>query len=261
MTPADTLLLKATDTLTSDSLAADSVAGDTIPSMVFLNPAPLHSSTTHQPQLAINSWISLTLLLLLAAACIRFRGNPKFITNLFRELTDVRERENAFDDTVRETSFMTLLNIICAASIAVILYITATPEAPDIRAALLCLCASSAYCLFMPPIYWSIGDIFSDRLHAGMWVRGFLASQALLGIGLFPVALVALFYPEAGSIILPLSFLLLLCAKILFISKGFRIFFTKYSSWVTFLYYLCSIEIVPLILTYSLSRFLILNCL
>ncbi|MDE5870106.1 MAG: DUF4271 domain-containing protein, partial [Muribaculaceae bacterium] len=38
--------------------------------------------------------------------------------------------------------------------------------------------------------------------------------------------------------------------KIMFIYKGFRIFFNQISSWMLFLYYLCSVEIVPLILTY-----------
>lgn len=264
MTPTDTLvtaadtLVTAADTLVTDSIATDSTA-DTLKALVLTDPAPLHDAHQYVSPQASASWILVGLLLLFAILCFKLRGNPKFFFNLIHDLTDVRERENAFDETVRETSFLTLLNILCAAVGGILIYISLEPCYLTITGPLLCIGAAVAYGLFMPPAYWCVGNVFSDRLHAKMWSRGFLASQSLLGVALLPLAMAALFYPEARNILFLLALLFLIAAKLLFISKGFRIFFTKYSSWVTFLYYLCSLEIVPLILTYALARFLILN--
>lgn len=229
--------------------------------MIMENPAPLHEGSSHVSPAAANSWTLLVLFLLFAAVCYKIKNNDKYFSYLFRDLTNVRERGNAFDDTVRETTFVTLLNILCAVSAAIIIYSSLAASMPTITAApflsfLLCLAATSAYCLILPPVYWFVGDIFSDRNHAKIWTNGFLASQGVLGVALFPLALVSLFYPGARHILLPVSIIILIIVKLLFITKGFRIFFTKYSSWVTFLYYLCSLEIVPLILTFVAASYL-----
>ncbi|MDE6338919.1 MAG: DUF4271 domain-containing protein [Muribaculaceae bacterium] len=49
--------------------------------------------------------------------------------------------------------------------------------------------------------------------------------------------------------------------KIVFIYKGFRIFFQQLRSWLLFLCYLCSLEIVPLILAYLLAYQICVNLL
>lgn len=245
-----------------DSLATDSVATASPPALILSNPAPLHEEHPHTSPATANSWILLVLFLLFAAVCFKIKNNSKYFTYLFRDLTNVRERSNAFDDTVRETSFVTLLNVLCAVSAAILIYSSLTPHIPGavsspLLSFLLCLGATSAYCLILPPVYWLVGDIFSDQNHAKMWVNGFLASQGVLGVALFPPAIVSLFYPGAVHIIIPVSLIILIIVKLLFITKGFRIFFTKYSSWITFLYYLCSLEIVPLILTFVSASFLV----
>ena len=67
---------------------------------------------------------------------------------------------------------------------------------------------------------------------------------------LFPLSLVALNYPKWDVPVLLIAAGVFVIGKIVFLYKGFRIFFTQISSWLLFLYYLCSLEIVPLILTY-----------
>ena len=49
------------------------------------------------------------------------------------------------------------------------------------------------------------------------------------------------------------GFAMLILVKFVFIIKGFRIFFTESSLWVVFLYYLCSLEIVPMVITFGLA--------
>lgn len=253
----NTLLIS--DSLLSDTLTADTVVTESLPpAMVYGNPVTLHEAHEHLSPAAANSWVLLALFMLFAAVCFRFKSNTKYFQNLLHELIDVRERANAFDDTVRETSFMWLLNAVCCIAGGIILdraLAGATPST-SILALLGCIGATAIYCTLMPCLYWLVGDIFTDRLHAKMWTQGFLASQAVLGVALLPLSLIAIFYP-GSTVLLPLTAVVIIIAKILFISKGFRIFFSNYAYWVTFLYYLCSLEVVPLILLVVLASRLV----
>ncbi len=205
------------------------------------------------------------LFLLFCIIGLRFRNNSKYIGALMRNLVEVRLRSNVFDETVRETSFIVLLNLLwsCSAGIVLCALLDYTlPDNPAFSFGLTALttkpAASTALCMGvmilytcgMALAYLTVGTVFSDKVHATMWLKGFTASQGLLGWVFFPIALLLLFYPHWYEELLWIALISFLIAKFVFIWKGFRIFFTQFSSWVLFLYYLCSLEIVPLILTY-----------
>ncbi len=101
--------------------------------------------------------------------------------------------------------------------------------------------------------YTVVGKVFSDSLHTWLWVRGYTAGTGLGGAVFFPLALSALAYPQFTTPIVIIAFAMLILVKLIFIIKGFRIFFTESSLWVVFLYYLCSLEIVPLVITFGLA--------
>ena len=241
----------------ADSLAADTAVHRTVTGIVLVDPHPRHDATPRRTDHTDLSWVLLGIFAVFALICLRMSRNSEFFKSLLRDLTSVRERHNIFDDTVRETSFLLLLTVMCAITEAVLLYTVMLsfgllPAAlTPTRGMLLCLAATGAYCILMPGVYWLMGRIFSDGLRTRIWLRGFTASQGLLGLSLLPLALIALFYPAATGVVLPLAGALFAIVKIIFISKGFRIFFTDFSSWLLFLYYLCSLELVPLILTYT----------
>ncbi|MDE7160810.1 MAG: DUF4271 domain-containing protein [Muribaculaceae bacterium] len=195
-----------------------------------------------------SSWVTGGLLLLFCIVALRFRNNYRYIVGLIRDLTEVRERHNMFDDTVRETSFLVLLNLLQGGCAGVVLAY-ALFDAPSPLQTALCTGACLVYTLVMWMAYSIVGNVFSDRVHTRMWVRGFISSQGLLSLPLLPVALLCLCYPGEAHTLILTGLGCLICAKLVFIWKGFRIFFTQISSWVLFLYYLCSLEIVPLILT------------
>ena len=96
--------------------------------------------------------------------------------------------------------------------------------------------------LFM---YRLIGFTFSDDKLTDLWVGGFLSSQAALGLLLFPIAVITLVFPATIKMMLMMSIILYILARIIFISKGFRIFFNNLSSSIYFILYLCAVEIVP----------------
>ena len=217
------------------------------------------------------SWILTGLFLLFCIIGLRFRNNSKYIGALLRNLVEVRLRSNFFDETVRESSFMVLLNLLwsCSAGIVLCGLLEYTlPTSPSSGAGIAALATKPALCTavcmgimtlytcLMALAYLTVGTVFSDVVHARMWVKGFTASQGLLSVVFFPLALMLIYYPEWSSYLLWTALGCFLLAKFVFIWKGFRIFFTQFSSWVLFLYYLCSLEIVPLILTYWAARLL-----
>lgn len=103
------------------------------------------------------------------------------------------------------------------------------------------------YYIFQFGVYRLIGYVFADRNATRQWLRGFNASQILLGWTLVLPALAVLFYPATIPYLLPAAVVLYILARILFFSKGFRIFYHGFSSLLYFILYLCSVEIVPLI--------------
>ncbi len=204
-------------------------------------------------------------ILLFCVIGIRFHNNSKYITTMLRNLIDVRVRTNVFDDTVRETSFMVLLNFLWSCSAGILLYGLLCATVPDNPAAsfgisglhthpalsmAICIGVGIVYTCFMAVAYFMVGTVFAGKIKARLWLKGYTAGQGFLSFVYFFLALLLISHPEWGVGILWVAAGWLILAKIVFIWKGFRIFFTQISSWVLFLYYLCSLEIVPLILTY-----------
>lgn len=248
------------DSVAVDSAAVDSVAIDTA-----------HHDTTYvlvvepmtRPELSRHdagasrqdgvSWIIASFLLLFVVVAIRFRNNSKYLGALLRSAIEVRERGNVFDDTVKETSFMIILNIFWGLCAGMMLYmlVGGRPDSPGAAAGMgIGIGLALAYEILIILAYWMVGNVFSDSLHTRMWVRGYLSATGLTTLVLFPVVLMAVCYPGQASIFLWIGLIAFIIGKIVFIWKGFRIFFNEISAWVLFLYYLCSLEIVPLILLY-----------
>ncbi len=67
------------------------------------------------------SWIILILFSLFLLACFRVRGNLKFVGSFFSDLVTVRERDNLFDTTVRETSLIFMMLLLSGCSFGVLL--------------------------------------------------------------------------------------------------------------------------------------------
>ena len=216
------------------------------------------------------SWVYVILFTVFFLTCVRVRGNYKFLGAFFRDLAVVRERENLFDATMRETSFIFLALLLSGCSIGVLLcravevFGADMPVKAEIPAFgfsiggtllsnLVCMALACGYIGAMWVCYTVVGKVFSDTLHTWLWVRGFTAGTGLAAAVFFPLALLALAYPPYVRLILLAALAMLILVKFLFIVKGFRIFFSESSLWVVFLYYLCSLEIVPLVITFGLA--------
>lgn len=205
------------------------------------------------------SWVVAALTLLFCVAGLRYKSNARYLRGLLREMVEVRERNNMFDDTVRETSFMFLLMLLCAGSTGMLLCSALSVSgvlsgAVSVIPLLVCTGCASAYFLLMPLLYRGFATVFVGPALAKEWVKGFMAGAGLLALPLFPAALMSLFGTASAGVVLGLAAMCFFVVKILFICRAFRIFMTESSSWVLFLYYLCTLEIIPLIITCSAAR-------
>lgn len=264
-------LSKAADTLSQhDTLAADTVVSDTMVDKgmhtgLLLDPDPVATAKARPDATEGDSWVMLGLIVMFVAVCLRIKSNFRYISALLSDLVEVRERHNVFDDTVRETSLLVMLNVLWAFCTGVLsfkalcYYGLIHPASGGMQSvAMIGICAgmSLVYTLFKTIAYTLVGNVFSDGFHTRMWVKGYLAGQGLMAVAFFPLALCSLCYEEWNSGLLITAAVVFILGEIIFIYKGFRIFFTQISSWVLFLYYLCSLEIVPLILAVMLTAFL-----
>ena len=217
------------------------------------------------------SFIITALFILFFIIAVRFRHNNKYISVIWHNITGSRTRHNVFDDTVRESSFVILLNAMWCLCAGVVLYRLIAVSWPDAATSsflppplspgltvTICTATAIVYTLFMTTAYFIVGNVFSGREETMLWIKGYSATQGIMGIVWFPLALLFICYPDATIPFLWCALVSFIALKMLFIWKGMRIFFSKSSSWVLFLYYLCSLEIVPLILAY-ISALLLLR--
>lgn len=205
------------------------------------------------------SWVITGMLLLFLSVAFRMRRNFKYLKALLHETVNSRTRQNMFVDTARETTFALLLNLLCVACCGLLLAQGAdlirtgdTPPAGEFPPGLwTCLGLSAGYWLLQWIAYLIIGHTFTTPAGANLWLQGFKACSGLLGLVLFPLALVGVFYPTGLTWVLTASLTLYFSARVLFIFKGIRIFSARRTYYILFLYYLCSVEIVPLLLLWQ----------
>lgn len=207
--------------------------------------------------LGSNSVVLCIIMAMILIVIFNLREYPRFFSTFIGDLVSRRKRSNLFDErTVNETRVMGVFILqLCMCQALLLLPLlrgagmsisnSIAPVAIAILAGIglvYYLCQLGAYSL--------IGYVFADKDDARLWIRGYNASQALLGWTLVLPALAVLFYPSTTVYLVPVGIVLYIIARIIFLSKGFRLFYQGMSSLLYFVLYLCSVEIVPLIIAY-----------
>lgn len=184
-----------------------------------------------------------------------------FVKTFRQNLMSVRRRANAFDEhTMSETGITLSLVLLACLCEGILMYFgaraggLATVSSPFMAIGGFTIVAI-LFMLFQTASYATTGYAFTDFRNTGQWLKGFMASQALLGLGLTVPSLWLLFNPGAYEVMLWLGASMYILARIFFVCKGFRIFYTNLFSLVYFILYLCTLEIVPLIILLRMARF------
>lgn len=176
------------------------------------------------------------------------------------DLWSLRSRENVFDDTAsgrRRVQWVLALQY--AAYVGLLLYAIVEPvpeTAPPLamRHIVAMMTVAAGYYVFQLGVYNVLAYTFAPDAEAGhRWVDGFQASQGLTGLVLAVPVLVMVFYPDAFVPCMAAAVTVYFLGRLIFIIKGFRIFYTGYTSLVYFILYLCTLEIVPVLCILALA--------
>lgn len=222
-------------------------AEDTAGSIVGVLPEPLPPAYAHSTPLA--ALAACMLFILGVSAGSLHRAFNAYWTNL----VSVRRRANVFDDIhkapLRAAVALALAFVVFG---GIVLYsLTLVSTVPTFTGAFVCMLMMGVYYLFQLCAYSIVGYAFASSDGRRMWVEGFCSSQAFAGILLVVPALLLLFVPSWKTPLLYIALAIYILARIVFIWKGIRIFFTGVRSLLYFILYLCTLEIIPLSVVYT----------
>lgn len=208
-----------------------------------------------------NSGVMAILIGLFLIITLNFRHYSTFLKTFTQNLFSVRQRANMFDEhsTTNEARVLIsliLLTCVCEGILLYTLFITKGLATDNLVGVSVMSGVAATYYILQLCAYRTVGYVFTTRRRSVMWMKGFNASQSLLGITLVVPALLSLFNPSAAPVLLTISTVLYIIARIIFIYKGFRIFYNNSLALVYFILYICSLEIIPLLIIYKTSSYL-----
>ncbi len=260
-TPLDTNLIVAVE-LPQAEVTADTIAEVDEP------PAWLNGI---EPQMRVmqpanNSGFLMVIALMFVVLIFNFRHLSRLAKTYFEEVWTVRSgRDNVFDERPAGDTRILILLIVQAVVCSGILLAsgisifdsgdTYTPL--NIARVGAVTGVMAVYYIVLWCAYNVVGYTFTTPERHRDWVRSYNATQALLGMALMIPAILAIFYPALAYNVVLIGLGIYLIARLLFIFKGFRIFYTNFGSLVYFILYLCTLEIIPILLVYKISQVLI----
>ncbi|MDE7410625.1 MAG: DUF4271 domain-containing protein [Paramuribaculum sp.] len=209
-----------------------------------------------------DSGVMTLLIAVFLAVTFNFRHYSTFIKTFTQNLFSIRTRANAFDEhnTMRETRVTVSLIMLTCVSEGILMYTYIDRSHLLWSSAFFGIASlsvlSAVYYLWQLAVYHTVGYTFVGPLKSSQWLKGFNASQCLIGIPLIIPALAVIFYPNFSPWLLVAAAILYVMARMIFIFKGFRIFYNKSYTLIYFILYLCALEIIPVILFYKTSLFL-----
>ncbi len=184
-----------------------------------------------------------------------YRMGNVYIANLMHNMFSTKGKDDLYSDhTASDTRITIALIINTCLMEGLLLFYGLSWYDPQLTLALQSSVFLHVFVLFLSAaffitiqlfMYRLIGFTFTTDSLTELWVGGFLASQATLGLLLFPIVVITLVFPSTIKLMLSLALALYILARIVFIWKGFRIFFNNLSSSIYFILYLCAVEIVP----------------
>lgn len=210
---------------------------------------------------------STVFLTVIALIFVMMAFNFRTISRLLRfyggELVKIRRgRDNVFDDRpagdMRVLTLLVIQFVVCGGILlsgGLSWLVACDHSVMTVPAVARIICIVGAYYVFQLVAYQTVGYTFATGEGRREWLRGFNASQALLGVALSLPAIMVIFYPHTTVPMAMIALCVYLLARLLFIFKGIRIFYDKISSLLYFILYLCTLEIIPLFLVYKCSLF------
>lgn len=217
--------------------------------------------SARQGSLDGNSGILTIIVVMFVSIAMNFKECRKLFTRFIDELRNSKYRENDFDEHSNHETRLTILTVIpyliyggIILSAYKIFHSGQTDtNIHEFNILIKSIGLFSAYYLFQLCAYSLLGYTFAGDDGSKRWIRALNASQSLAGVALMIPALIMLFYPQTTPTVCIISLIIYLAARLIFIAKGFSIFYNNIFSLVYFILYLCALEIIPLIFILKLA--------
>lgn len=255
--------------LSIDSIVPDSndcVAWDSTCLTSVINEVPdcwtdgIEGSALQNPTSG-NSGILTVIVTLFVILSLNFKECKKLFVRFAEELRSNKKRKNAFDEHSNHESRLTVLTIVQYLVYGGIILagivtshnseiVTNDYEFSTLATAIFIF---ALYYIFQVCAYEVTGYTFGGTGSGVRWLRSLNASQSLAGLGLIFPALMILFYPQATFAMSIVGCGVYVIARLIFISKGFSIFYNNIFSLIYFILYLCALEIIPVIYLYKVA--------
>lgn len=194
----------------------------------------------------------------LTVVCVNASGIGRALKRYRTALLTVRRRDNAFDD-VHSASLPAALMLVMVFVVfgGVCLYYShGLPPAMNFGGIVATVALLAAYYIFQLAAYNAVGYAFTTGDYRRQWLAGFNASQAYTGLLLIAPAMVLVAEPAWWQYVEIFSLAVYLTGRIIFICKGFKIFYSKVRSLLYFILYLCTLEIIPAAVVYLLAGYI-----
>lgn len=208
-----------------------------------------------------NSGILTVIVTLFVILSLNFKECKKLFVRFAEELRSNKKRKNAFDEHSNHESRLTVLTIvqylvyggIILAGIVTSRNYEMISNDYDFSTLATAILIFAVYYVFQICAYEVTGYTFGGAGSGVRWLRALNASQSLAGLGLIFPALMILFYPQATFAMSIVGCVVYVIARLIFISKGFSIFYNNIFSLLYFILYLCALEIIPVIYLYKVA--------
>ena len=217
--------------------------------------------SSRQGSLTGNSGILTVIVVLFVMLSMNFKECRKLFSRFTEELRNDKKRENAFDErTGHETrlTFLTVIQFLIYAGIILCgatMIINHTDE--NYTGNFICITKFiglvAIYYIFQLCAYSLTGYTFAGKEGSKKWIRALNATQSMAGVALMIPALMILFYPGSATAMITAAAIIYIIARLIFIYKGFSIFYKNIFSLVYFILYLCTLEIIPVIYVFKLA--------
>lgn len=216
------------------------------------------SGTPYEGSPKLSSGMMLLTIFSFLLIALSFRRGARYFTALLRDPFSVRVHEKEIADvhrTINDRFVLSTLLFNTCIVVGILLYHTLVvtgrlsgPAATSLRSVVACIAASTALFLLQIILYHTTGYVFApvtERIK--VWLQGFNSTQALLGLILIPITLMLDLHQGSPQALVTIGIGLFCLLRIVFICKGFRIFFNKIGRYLYFILYLCALEIVPIV--------------
>lgn len=207
--------------------------------------------------LGTSDGITLMLILLFVLVAFSLRSGIRLVPQMLAHLFRPRKNDGPFTGLTLSESrlrfFMQMLTWILEGILLAFLIQGVRPAAPTpdftyIAASIGC---AAGYYLLQAAVYRLLGSIFSNPADTTRWLSGYASIHSLLGIFLFPLVFIIIYIPVLSKSALITAVLFYLLSRIIFIYKSIKIFLRDIYGLLYFILYLCSLEIIPLILLFK----------